>query len=361
MGTPQNGKRNRDQRSPDDSTELSPNLPFAKMANLNVSEERMMELMGTTMNKILDERLQPFQDSMKNTVDELRKTVASLQTQIQGYQLERQGLISNNNWLKEKLGEVLDKLENVENRSRRNNIVFTGIPEKENGTESEKDLRHTISDFCQQKLGVLGVLNNQQRTHRIGQRKQNAKFPRRIIALMPDNICQSTIFEKTNKLKGTNFGIDRDYTERVRCLRRAFFSFRKKVFGLGLRVRVVYDHFFLNDFCFYVGKNSSVLLCNEDLAGYALQQMRGVNVDQVLGIWNEVSHIIENNSYCVERGWTNLLASTSTSFPPPAGNIPPLLTPDELNIAQNPHKSSQPLMPLIEPCPTQDGINEPFE
>jgi len=307
------------------------------------------------MNKILDERLQPFQDSMQKTIDKLEKTVANLQTQMQCYQVERQGLISNNNWLREKLGETLDRLENVENRSRRNNVVFSGIPEKEDGTESEKDLRHTISDFCQQKLGVLGVLNNQQHTHRIGQRKQNAKFPRRIIALMPDNICQSTIFEKTNKLKGTNFGIDHDYTERVRCLRRAFFSFRKKVFGLGLRVRVVFDHFYLNDFCFYVGKNSSVLLCNEDPAGYALQQMHGVDVDRVLGIWNEVSYIIENNSFCVQRGWTNLMASTFTRPPQPAGNIPPLL---DLNLAQNSQHSSQNLMPLIEPCPTEDGMSE---
>jgi len=83
--------------------------------------------------------------------------------------------------------------------------------------------------------------------------------------------------------------------------------------------------------------------------------MHGVDVDRVLGIWNEVSYIIENNSFCVQRGWTNLMASTFTRPPQPAGNIPPLL---DLNLAQNSQHSSQNLMPLIEPCPTEDGMSE---
>jgi|SRR5882724_45903 len=341
MDTPNTGKRGREYFTSDSS----PDLP-SKMANLQLTEERVMEL----MRKVLDEKLKPVQMG----VNGLEKTVAELKAQILGYQEERKVLIANNNWLKFKLDEANDKHDNDENRARRSNIVFSGIPEKLDGRETEAILRRTISDFCQEKLGILGVLDNQMRTHRIGQQRNNAKYPRRVIALIPNNICHTTIFENANKLKGTNFGVDRDYSDRLRCIRRAYFLFRKKVFPLGLKVRVVFDHFYMNDLCFYVGKNSNFLLCDDQPAGVVLERFQGLDVHRIIGIWQEASACIVEDLKGRFDGWIN--------FRPDACDKPtPLLTlSTSLPGSRGPPKKpmNTPTTPRLnlglEPCPISE-------
>lgn len=112
----------------------------------------------------------------------------------------------------------------IDARDMRNNIVIYGLTEKIrynsnslvfNFLENELDI-----DICEMKI---------ERAHRMGQitdeRYRNRSDPKRpMVVRFRDYVDTETILSKAYKLKGTNFGVDRQYPKEISVARAKLYS-----------------------------------------------------------------------------------------------------------------------------------------
>ena len=92
----------------------------------------------------------------------------------------------------------------IEARSRRNNLLFGGLPEVR-----DEDCRKTICDFLQSKLD-MDELPGIERAHRLG-KFNRLKGPRPIVVAFSFYRDTDDVISLARALKGTTFSINRDY------------------------------------------------------------------------------------------------------------------------------------------------------
>ena len=94
--------------------------------------------------------LSAFMDSVNTRIDNLMKGVQSVKSSLEFTQAQVEELITSDLRVKEvklQIEDLGNKLDDLKNRSRRNNLCFEGIPESPNETwqESESKIKHLIS------------------------------------------------------------------------------------------------------------------------------------------------------------------------------------------------------------------------
>ncbi|KAH7978045.1 hypothetical protein HPB49_004308 [Dermacentor silvarum] len=104
-----------------------------------------------------------------------------------------------------------EKIDDLENRSRRSNVLFYGISDT-NKSEASDVSERLASEFCTNKLGIS--VSTIARAHRIG--RFSPVKPRPIIAKLFNEKEVETVMANGFKLKNTTFSVSRDYSEAVR-------------------------------------------------------------------------------------------------------------------------------------------------
>ena len=120
-----------------------------------------------------------------------------------------------------KLKELEDKTQDLEDCSRRNNLVIFGVPEDTNTTTEDCDKvicdllrKHKIIDPEDAHAGLL------ERAHRLGKKNREQSKPRPIIVLCGSFKDKQYILQNSNKLKGTRYFISEDYSKATLAIRR---------------------------------------------------------------------------------------------------------------------------------------------
>ncbi|KAH6939678.1 hypothetical protein HPB50_020431 [Hyalomma asiaticum] len=116
--------------------------------------------------------------------------------------------------LKSTIEKVDMKNDDLENRSRRNNLVIHGLLEPPQ--ETPDTLLASVTGLLSDKLGVhCDVI---ERCHRLGARRHDKGRP--VIIKLLDHRLKLEILKNSRKLKHTNIFINEDFSARVRLLRR---------------------------------------------------------------------------------------------------------------------------------------------
>ena len=137
---------------------------------------------------------------------------------------------------KEEKDEVKQKLDDLENRSRKNSIVFHGIREKvgETWEDTEKTLCYTLSE----KLNIAVDDGYFERAHRVG--KPNVKG-RPIITLCSSYKKKVRLMKISKEKKPEGLYANEDYSETVRQARRKLTEVMKKKRDLGFTAFLSYN------------------------------------------------------------------------------------------------------------------------
>ena len=159
--------------------------------------------------------LSAYMDSVNTRIDNLMKDVQSVKSSLEFTQAQVEELITSDLRVKEvklQIEDVGNKLDDLENRSRRNNLCFEGIPESPNETwqESESKIKHLISSHMPE-VGTDFVI---ERAHRVGRPRSDSK-PRKIVAPFLNYKDREAVFKAKKKLHGTNMFVNEDYSDRV--------------------------------------------------------------------------------------------------------------------------------------------------
>lgn len=137
---------------------------------------------------------------------------------------------------------IRDKIDDLENRSRRSNVLFYGIADG-GPTESWEAVQKIVTDFCQNQLGL--TVTSIARAHRLGRFLPDKTRP--IIAKFFNDKEVEAIISRGSKLKNTLFGLSRDFSKPVREKRRNLLQFSKTIKKESDRVRLVFDRLHIND------------------------------------------------------------------------------------------------------------------
>lgn len=161
---------------------------------------------------------------MNNKIMDLETALGKVQMQeerIKKLEAMLQGIENNERSQQEKIVEL-------EDRSRRNNLIVFGIEEKNN--ETNDDIRSKVLvDVFEERLGVK--VTTVERIHRLG-RKQDGKI-RPVIVRFFDYNEKITIFKNCKKLKDTGMSVSDDFSASTLRKRKNLWDSAKARKGCG--------------------------------------------------------------------------------------------------------------------------------
>ncbi|XP_065665360.1 uncharacterized protein LOC136086798 [Hydra vulgaris] len=162
---------------------------MAKFSATNIKD--LLEIHENTLIKLINDKfdkmeikfnnIQEENKNLKNEMKELRKAVDFVSEKYETTLAELKELkknaipnveLTDNIKFNDKNNDVKDKLAELEDRSRRNNLRFNGVEESEN--ESWEDSERKIQEVLKSKFGFTNDLEIE-RAHRIGRNEKMKK------------------------------------------------------------------------------------------------------------------------------------------------------------------------------------------
>nr|XP_037284169.1 uncharacterized protein LOC119176932 [Rhipicephalus microplus] len=172
-----------------------------------------LELIAGDIKEIKEDRLTSIDKKLEN-LDVLATNISSCVEQVAH--------------LQEVVSALELKVDDLENRSRRCNLIIYGIPENQN--EDNSTLEETVTETVfKEKLDIDGV--GIERIHSLGKPATNKTRP--TILKLLDFRDKTRVFKNCHKLKGTDLSVSEDFSVRVRDIRRNLRNYRKAVMKIA--------------------------------------------------------------------------------------------------------------------------------
>ena len=131
--------------------------------------------------------------------------------------------------------ELLRRVDDLEDRSRRNNVVFHGIDKTDN-----ENCEQVVKNICRENLGIVNDIIFD-RVHRVGNEESKS-----IIARCAFYKDRELIMRNKKKLIGSNIFVGEDFSKSTRSIRKKLNEFRKELKNEGKKANMVYDHLYID-------------------------------------------------------------------------------------------------------------------
>lgn len=129
----------------------------------------------------------------------------------------------------------LGKVDDLENRSRKNNLILYGIDE--DPSETPEELVEKIkTNIFEEKLKIS--VSSIERCHRLGKKNEKA---RPVIIKLLDYRDKVEILKSCPKLKGTPFSVSEDFSKKVREIRKKLWQSSAEEREAGSKVKMIFD------------------------------------------------------------------------------------------------------------------------
>ncbi|XP_050033107.3 uncharacterized protein [Dermacentor andersoni] len=137
-----------------------------------------------------------------------------------------------------RISELEARIDDAENRSRRDNLIFYGIPDP-SSSETTADSERLIVELCRDRLQLTIDPKEIERAHRIGRHSPNHSRP--LIAKFTFHKTKVNILSSGRKLKGADYSISEDFSRSVRNSRKHLVAFAKgKGVPFSLRFKTLF-------------------------------------------------------------------------------------------------------------------------
>lgn len=180
----------------------------------------------------IDRRLSHIDTSLTD----LKEQSAALQRQVNALAEDNEQMGRESHETKEKIKRLEAKLEDAESRSRRNNLIFHGLP-KSKPDETWEECEMAVKEVINKHLNISDDLKFD-RAHRL----RSSKGPPPIIVRFTYFKDKERVLKERTKLKDTNIFVNEDFTMSVRDTRRKLAPFLNWFRADGKRASLVFDH-----------------------------------------------------------------------------------------------------------------------
>jgi len=161
-----------------------------------------------------------FVETTNSRIDSLLKEVQGLKTSLEFSQKDLKSIMDANpserlKNLESKMETMIEKADDLENRSRRNNLCFDGVDEMQFGRETWEQCEGKLKDIVFENLEIEDEVQIE-RAHRVGRKRDDGK-PRPIVAKFLNYKDREKVLKARKKLKGSKIVIREDVSERVKA------------------------------------------------------------------------------------------------------------------------------------------------
>ena len=147
------------------------------------------------------------------------------------------------NLIEQKHQQLEEKISELEDRSKLNNLRFSGFTEKAEGAETCEESENLIGDFIEENLEMESKDITIERARRTGSKINGKKRP--IIVKFLNHKDKDAILNqyRQKQLWKDNIYINEDYSERTAEVRKQLFEQAKEIRQSGKSAKVVYKKF----------------------------------------------------------------------------------------------------------------------
>ncbi|KAF6208384.1 hypothetical protein GE061_016838 [Apolygus lucorum] len=188
-----------------------------------LNEECMDKLMGR-FEEVMDRKISAMVAQLPTKED-----FAVVNKEIIGLRSENAALRDELTRLRVEVGSLGLRADRLESSTKRNNLIFYGLE-----YDALSDPKAVLEAFLSQVLGVPIDSISIVEVYRLG--KAPARAP--LLAKFSRGADVDVVLSKTSQLRGTSFGVNRDYSDRVRNARRNLFLIRKEVIRIKPDLRI---------------------------------------------------------------------------------------------------------------------------
>lgn len=201
---------------------------------LDGQEEMKTKLQSIETNQMAQSSALQALTERINCLETQVAAIAKVETEMQKYKAS-----SENN--QKSLKFLLSKVDDLENRGRRNNLVFYGVDDK-NPQETWSDSEKIIQEVCETNLGLS--VTSMERVHRIGKFKQGKNRP--VIASFSSFKEKEKVMQNAKGFKNTGMSVSEDYSETLRRKRHHLWEFAKCKSESSDKVKLKHDVLLIN-------------------------------------------------------------------------------------------------------------------
>ncbi|XP_037515775.1 uncharacterized protein LOC119392946 [Rhipicephalus sanguineus] len=161
------------------------------------------------------------------TISELNKRLTDLETHYQSLvplRKEVEIMRTSTEQTACRIAALEGRIDDAENRSRQNNLIFYGIPDP-SASETFAESEHLVVNLCRDNLQVHLEPRDIERAHRLGRHSVGRCRP--IIAKIALHKTKTAILSNGRKLKGTGYGIGEDFSRSVQSARKQLIAFAR--------------------------------------------------------------------------------------------------------------------------------------
>ena len=189
-------------------------------------------------------------DDMKTDMNEMKESYNNLKTEVQNMKEVMSELTEDNNNLRTQLQDLARKTDDLECRSKRNNLIFYGIPRADNVTS--QDCEGIVRDLITDKLELAEDIAFD-RVHRLSGKPNSP-----VVARCSFYKHKEKIMKERSKLKGSSIFIAEDFSPRVREIRKALTPLLQTARNQGKRATMIYDHLLIDGKKFILDKDNEL-------------------------------------------------------------------------------------------------------
>ena len=182
-------------------------------------------------------------------MNEMKESYNNLKTKVRNMKEVMSKPTEENNNLKTQLQDLARKTDDLECRSKRNNLIFYGIPRADNATSQDCE---GVRDLITDKLELADDIEFD-RVHRLSGKPNSS-----VVARCSFYKHKELIMKERSKLKGSSIFIAKDFSPRVREIRKALTPHLKTARNQGKRETMIYDHLLIDGKKFILDKDNEL-------------------------------------------------------------------------------------------------------
>ena len=213
------------------------------------TQQQQQHQMST--DKVLT-KMNELETKINQKFDAVNTEIEHLQTEMSVLQEENDGLRTAYDELAQRVVTLEQRADDQESRSKRNNLLFFGIKRDENETTQASE--NKVKDILRQNLELTDNIEFD-RAHRVGTKSEAP-----IIVKCTFYKDKLKILRNKNKLEGTQMYVKEDFPANVRHIRKILGALTKTHRDRGERVKVVYDHVYIDNKKYVLNENQDGLI-----------------------------------------------------------------------------------------------------